>query len=132
MWLLCAAAGAPADSGICLQAVRELGPDFPLFGVCMGHQCIGEAFGGAQTRGREARFGSIVHSYTISKCSGSLLLASNHTSNKRSSAEHLPPPSGKTYLMQRRMQRSHTALAVVKWQHGYVFCRLSRFGVGIR
>jgi anthranilate/para-aminobenzoate synthase component II len=41
-------AGAPADSGICLQAVRELGPDFPLFGVCMGHQCIGEAFGGAQ------------------------------------------------------------------------------------
>lgn len=39
-------AGAPADSGICLQAVRELGPDFPLFGVCMGHQCIGEAFGG--------------------------------------------------------------------------------------
>jgi hypothetical protein len=43
---LCVSAGAPADSGICLQAVKELGPDFPLFGVCMGHQCIGEAFGG--------------------------------------------------------------------------------------
>jgi hypothetical protein len=42
-----AAAGKPTDSGISLQAVRELGPDFPLFGVCMGHQCIGEAFGGA-------------------------------------------------------------------------------------
>lgn len=39
-------AGRPVDSGISLQAVRELGPDFPLFGVCMGHQCIGEAFGG--------------------------------------------------------------------------------------
>lgn len=38
--------GRPVDSGISLQAVRELGPDFPLFGVCMGHQCIGEAFGG--------------------------------------------------------------------------------------
>lgn len=34
------------DSGISLQAVKELGPLFPLFGVCMGHQCIGEAFGG--------------------------------------------------------------------------------------
>jgi anthranilate synthase component 2 len=42
-----ARAGRPVDSGISLQVVRELGPDFPLFGVCMGHQCIGEAFGGA-------------------------------------------------------------------------------------
>jgi anthranilate/para-aminobenzoate synthase component II len=40
------AAGRPEDSGISLQTVRELGPDFPVFGVCMGHQCIGEAFGG--------------------------------------------------------------------------------------
>jgi anthranilate/para-aminobenzoate synthase component II len=40
------AAGRPVDSGISLQAVSELGPEFPLFGVCMGHQCIGEAFGG--------------------------------------------------------------------------------------
>lgn len=38
--------GKPTDSGICLQAVKELGPDFPVFGVCMGLQCIGEAFGG--------------------------------------------------------------------------------------
>jgi hypothetical protein len=41
-----AASGKPTDSGISLQAVSELGPEFPLFGVCMGHQCIGEAFGG--------------------------------------------------------------------------------------
>lgn len=38
--------GAPEESGICLQACTELGPSFPLFGVCMGHQCIGQAFGG--------------------------------------------------------------------------------------
>ncbi|KIZ07815.1 anthranilate synthase component II [Monoraphidium neglectum] len=42
--------GRPVDSGISLQAVKELGPDFPLFGVCMGHQCIGEAFGGDVVR----------------------------------------------------------------------------------
>lgn len=38
--------GAPKDSGISLQTVLQLGPVVPLFGVCMGLQCIGEAFGG--------------------------------------------------------------------------------------
>jgi anthranilate synthase component 2 len=42
--------GAPEDSGIALQACRELGPRFPLFGVCMGHQCIGQSFGGRVVR----------------------------------------------------------------------------------
>ncbi|CAN6239745.1 unnamed protein product [Urochloa humidicola] len=38
--------GEPQDSGISLQTVLELGPTIPIFGVCMGLQCIGEAFGG--------------------------------------------------------------------------------------
>lgn len=38
--------GTPQDSGISLQTVLELGPVVPVFGVCMGLQCIGEAFGG--------------------------------------------------------------------------------------
>ncbi|KAI3987589.1 hypothetical protein MKX01_021501 [Papaver californicum] len=38
--------GAPKDSGISLQTVLELVPIVPLFGVCMGLQCIGEAYGG--------------------------------------------------------------------------------------
>ncbi|XP_044510344.1 anthranilate synthase beta subunit 1, chloroplastic-like isoform X2 [Mangifera indica] len=42
--------GAPCDSGISLQTVLELGPIVPLFGVCMGLQCIGEAFGGKIVR----------------------------------------------------------------------------------
>ncbi|CAH9095935.1 unnamed protein product [Cuscuta epithymum] len=42
--------GAPKDSGISLQTVLELGPIVPLFGVCMGLQCIGEAFGGKVVR----------------------------------------------------------------------------------
>ncbi|OAY25351.1 anthranilate synthase beta subunit 1, chloroplastic [Manihot esculenta] len=42
--------GTPQDSGISLQAVLELGPLVPLFGVCMGLQCIGEAFGGKIVR----------------------------------------------------------------------------------
>lgn len=42
--------GAPQDSGISLQTVLELGPSIPIFGVCMGLQCIGEAFGGKIVR----------------------------------------------------------------------------------
>ncbi|KAJ9135673.1 hypothetical protein P3X46_032826 [Hevea brasiliensis] len=42
--------GTPQDSGISLQTVLELGPLVPLFGVCMGLQCIGEAFGGKVVR----------------------------------------------------------------------------------
>ncbi|THF95578.1 hypothetical protein TEA_023525 [Camellia sinensis var. sinensis] len=42
--------GTPQDSGISLKTVLELGPTVPLFGVCMGLQCIGEAFGGKIVR----------------------------------------------------------------------------------
>lgn len=38
--------GAPEDSGISLDVCAKLGPTVPIFGVCMGHQCIGQAFGG--------------------------------------------------------------------------------------
>jgi para-aminobenzoate synthetase component II len=38
--------GAPAEAGVSLEAVRVFGPRVPLLGVCLGHQCIGAAFGG--------------------------------------------------------------------------------------
>ncbi|XP_021745710.1 anthranilate synthase beta subunit 1, chloroplastic-like [Chenopodium quinoa] len=42
--------GTPQDSGISLALVVELGSTVPIFGVCMGLQCIGEAFGGKVVR----------------------------------------------------------------------------------
>ncbi|CAO2822448.1 unnamed protein product [Amaranthus hypochondriacus] len=42
--------GAPQDSGISLATVLELGSSVPIFGVCMGLQCIGQAFGGKVVR----------------------------------------------------------------------------------
>lgn len=42
--------GTPQDSGISLEVVVNLGPSIPLFGVCMGLQCMGEAFGGKIVR----------------------------------------------------------------------------------
>jgi anthranilate synthase component 2 len=38
--------GFPQDAGICIEAIRELGPEIPILGICLGHQAIGEAFGG--------------------------------------------------------------------------------------
>lgn len=38
--------GRPEDAGICLELIKKLGNRIPIFGVCLGHQCIGEAFGG--------------------------------------------------------------------------------------
>lgn len=38
--------GRPADAGITEAVVRELGGQIPVLGVCLGHQAIGEVFGG--------------------------------------------------------------------------------------
>src|SRR6202048_2503776 len=43
--------GTPADAGICKDLLLELGPTLPTLGVCLGHQCLGEAYGGQAGRG---------------------------------------------------------------------------------
>lgn len=38
--------GRPEDAGVCLELVQKLHKELPMFGVCLGHQVIGMAFGG--------------------------------------------------------------------------------------
>lgn len=45
--------GAPQDAGICLAAVRSFAGRLPILGVCLGLQCIAEAFGGRVVRAPE-------------------------------------------------------------------------------
>ena len=42
--------GMPEDAGISTQAIRELSGKVAILGVCLGHQCLGEAFGGKVVR----------------------------------------------------------------------------------
>jgi anthranilate synthase/aminodeoxychorismate synthase-like glutamine amidotransferase len=42
--------GTPEDAGISTQAIRELSGKVAILGVCLGHQCLGEAFGGKVVR----------------------------------------------------------------------------------
>lgn len=48
---------APVDAGVSMGLIRDLSPATPLLGVCLGHQCLVEAFGGRTTPAREPLHG---------------------------------------------------------------------------
>ena len=55
---------APGDAGISLEVLRQFKGKLPILGVCLGHQAIGEAFGGKVIRARQVMHGktsSIAH-----------------------------------------------------------------------
>lgn len=45
--------GIPQDAGISEEVIRQLGGEIPILGICLGHQAIGEVFGGRVVRARE-------------------------------------------------------------------------------
>jgi anthranilate synthase component 2 len=49
----------PREAGICTDLVRELGAEMPVLGVCLGHQCIGEAYGGDVVRAPRVMHGKL-------------------------------------------------------------------------
>jgi anthranilate synthase component 2 len=53
----------PAESGISTDVVRRFGPTTPILGVCLGHQCIGEIYGGDVVAAPELMHGktSLIH-----------------------------------------------------------------------
>ncbi|MDC3418123.1 anthranilate synthase component II [Aquibacillus salsiterrae] len=59
--------GTPKEAGICIEVVKQLEEEFPILGICLGHQAIGEAYGA-----------NIVHAKQIKHGKTSLL---NHPAN---------------------------------------------------
>ena len=49
----------PSTAGICVDLIRTAAADIPIFGVCLGHQSIGEAFGGKIVRSDAIMHGKI-------------------------------------------------------------------------
>lgn len=47
----------PKEAGISVNIIKEFGGKIPLFGVCLGQQCIGEAFGGKVVRAERLMHG---------------------------------------------------------------------------
>ena len=47
----------PKEAGISCDIIREFGPRIPLFGVCLGHQSIGEVYGGKVVRAERLMHG---------------------------------------------------------------------------
>ena len=53
----------PREAGISDEVIRHFGPKLPVLGVCLGHQCIGDAFGAKVDRAGEIMHGktSLIH-----------------------------------------------------------------------
>ncbi len=49
--------GTPDDAGVSLEVLQRLGGEVPVFGVCLGHQSIGQAFGGKVVRAKQIMHG---------------------------------------------------------------------------
>lgn len=74
----------PNEAGISLEVIKELGGVVPILGVCLGHQSIGQAYGGKIVKAKEVMHGktSKVHhndSFVFEKCDNPFIATRYHS-----------------------------------------------------
>lgn len=57
----------PNEAGICVPLIRQLAGQIPILGICLGHQAIGQAFGGRIVRARQVMHGKVSDIYHSGK-----------------------------------------------------------------
>ena len=77
--------GKPADAGICIDVVKQLGHKYPILGVCLGHQAICEAYGATVSyakelmHGKQSRTKLDLNSSIFRECPQEVLVARYHS-----------------------------------------------------
>ena len=55
--------GRPADAGVSMELIRHFADSIPILGICLGHQCIVEVFGGNIDRAEKVMHGKVSNVY---------------------------------------------------------------------
>jgi len=57
----------PDEAGVSMELIRDFGAQIPILGICLGHQCVGQVFGGQIVRARRVMHGKTSMIYHLNE-----------------------------------------------------------------
>jgi anthranilate synthase/aminodeoxychorismate synthase-like glutamine amidotransferase len=89
----------PADAGISVELIRHFAGKVPVLGVCLGHQAIGEAFGGKVVRATHIMHGKGLESPMTATRYHSLIVSDDHLPSELEVSAHTVERDGTQVIM---------------------------------